>query len=46
MIYGSEVFARGVKVGCYGCYSWLFRGRLKKRIEVEASKILRRLGGL
>ena len=31
MRYGSEVFAKGLKVGCYGCYFWLFRGRIKKK---------------
>jgi len=31
MIYGSEVFARVVKIGCYVCYFWVFGGRLKKR---------------
>ena len=31
MIYGSEVFARGVKIGCYVCYFRVSWGRLKKR---------------
>ena len=41
----SEVFTKGLKKECCGCFFWLCWERLKKNMDIDSGEILRRWEG-